>query len=85
MNVCDDWRGKGYSFFQNKRCEFFPCHETGGLEDFNCLFCFCPLYHSDDCGGQFTRLHNGTKDCGGCPLPHKRESYGYIIDRLKKA
>ena len=33
-----------YSFFQHTACEFFPCHETAHPEDFNCLFCYCPLY-----------------------------------------
>ena len=35
-----------YSFFQHTACEFFPCHETAHPEDFNCLFCYCPLYLS---------------------------------------
>ena len=33
-----------YAFFQNRDCEYFPCHETKHPEDFNCLFCYCPLY-----------------------------------------
>lgn len=33
-----------YSFFQHTQCEFFPCHKTAKPEDFNCLFCYCPLY-----------------------------------------
>ena len=41
-----------YSFFQHTACEFFPCHETAHPEDFNCLFCYCPLYAlGDRCGG----------------------------------
>ena len=32
-----------YSFFQHTQCEFFPCHKTAKPEDFNCLFCYCPL------------------------------------------
>ena len=40
-----------YSFFQHTACEFFPCHETAHPEDFNCLFCYCPLYAlGDRCG-----------------------------------
>ena len=39
-----EWEGKGYSFFQNTNCEYFPCHATKHPEDFNCLFCYCPLY-----------------------------------------
>ena len=37
------WEGKQYSFFCHKECEFFPCHETKDPENFNCLFCYCPL------------------------------------------
>ena len=33
-----------YSFFNHKECEYFPCHETAHPEEFNCLFCYCPLY-----------------------------------------
>ena len=33
-----------YRFFQNKSCEYFPCHEIKDSGDFNCLFCYCPLY-----------------------------------------
>ena len=33
-----------YAFFQNRACEYFPCHETDDPEHFNCLFCYCPLY-----------------------------------------
>ena len=36
--------GRNYSFVQNRACEYFPCHEGVPEEDFNCLFCYCPLY-----------------------------------------
>jgi len=137
----DLWRNRAYSFFQNVECEHFPCHETSRPTDFNCLFCFCPLYHlGADCGGdmafagqdvgrgdlqgglrgglqgglrgglqgglwgglqgglwgglqdviqstglgagqQGVRL--GTKDCSACMLPHRRNSYGRITERLE--
>ena len=32
-----------YSFVQHKKCEFFPCHKTEHPENFNCLFCYCPI------------------------------------------
>lgn len=75
-----------YKFFQNKECEYFPCHAIGQEEEFNCLFCFCPLYFKGDaCGGNFIMLQDGTKDCGGCVLPHKKDSgYDRIIEILKK-
>ena len=46
-----DFRDKKYTFFQHKECEFFPCHKTNKPEDFNCLFCYCPLYAlGNQCG-----------------------------------
>ena len=33
-----------YRFFQHRGCEYFPCHAGVAQEDFNCLFCLCPLY-----------------------------------------
>ena len=42
-----------YAFTQHRACEFFPCHKTGHPEDFNCLFCYCPLYTlGERCGGR---------------------------------
>ena len=68
-----------YSFTQHTACEFFPCHKTSHPEDFNCLFCYCPLYTlGSKCGGNFRYLENGVKDCSDCLLPHGRGSYSYI-------
>ena len=65
-----------YSFTQHTACEFFPCHKTSHPEDFNCLFCYCPLYTlGSKCGGNFRYLENGVKDCSDCLLPHGRGSY----------
>ena len=38
-----------YSFFQNSRREYFPCHHVSDIENFNCLFCYCPLYAQTAC------------------------------------
>lgn len=73
-----------YKFFSHKKCEFFPCHKTESPEDFNCLFCYCPLYFVEDCGGNYSILDNKIKDCSECMLPHKRENYDYIISKLDK-
>lgn len=74
----------GYKFFENKGCEYYPCHKA---ERINCLFCFCPLYNIDDCGGSYkiTNGVNGTKikDCSDCMLPHTPDiGYDYVIKRL---
>ena len=72
-----------YSFFQHRDCEFFPCHKTEHPEDFNCLFCYCPLYTlGSSCGGNCAWLPDGTKDCSGCLLPHGRGSYAYVIGKF---
>ena len=34
------WYGKGYSFFTNTACEYFPCHPVPEGTEFNCLFCY---------------------------------------------
>ena len=71
-----------YSFTQHVNCEFFPCHPTDHPEEFNCLFCYCPLYTlGSGCGGNFKYLEKGVKDCSGCLRPHRRDSYGYIMSR----
>ena len=72
-----------YSFFQHTACEFFPCHKTAHPEDFNCLFCYCPLYAlGDKCGGNFAYVGDGIKDCSGCLVPHGRGSYSYITKKF---
>ena len=72
-----------YKFCQNRECEFFPCHKGIKDEDFNCLFCYCPLYAlGDKCGGSFTYLENGIKDCSNCLLPHRRENYDRIMEKM---
>ena len=58
------WEGKHYAFFSNKECEYFPCHAGADPENFNCLFCYCPLYAlGDKCGGNFRMTETGIKDC----------------------
>ena len=72
-----------YRFFENRDCKYFPCHE--GLKDFNCLFCYCPLYAlGDKCGGNFRYTDKGIKDCTNCMLPHKRKNYGYVTGKYQE-
>lgn len=73
-----------YDFFQNRNCEYFPCHSCRDTENFNCLFCYCPLYAlGDSCGGNFTYTSDGIKDCSGCLRPHRRENYEDIIRQMQ--
>ena len=72
-----------YDFFQNKECEYFPCHKGANPETFSCLFCYCPLYPlGDACGGNFTYTQDGIKDCSGCLRPHCRENYQKIQEKM---
>ena len=75
---------KAYSFFHHAECEFFPCHKTNDPENFNCLFCYCPLYAlGEKCGGNFTFTENGIKDCSNCMIPHRRGmGYDYVMQRF---
>lgn len=74
--------GSDHTFFQNRSCQYFPCHHTTRPTDFNCLFCYCPLYAlGKDCGGNFHIPENGIKDCSGCLIPHQRENYDFITDK----
>ena len=76
---------QNYSFFQNKNCEYFPCHKTDSPEEFNCLFCYCPLYAlGRKCGGSFRYNEKGVKDCTNCLVPHRRENYAYVTGRYSE-
>ena len=69
-------------FFQNRDCEYFPCHAGADPDTFNCLFCFCPLYFLEACGGDHV-LRRGVKDCTACLRPHRAEGYDVILARLR--
>ena len=72
-----------YDFSQNKACEYFPCHKNADPESFNCLFCYCPLYAlGENCGGNFTYTENNIKDCSNCLIPHRRENYNKIVEKI---
>ena len=73
-----------HRFFENRECKYFPCHK--GLEDFNCLFCYCPLYHQKNCPGnpKFLEKEGSTvKVCTNCTYPHQPENYDKIVQILK--
>ena len=74
-----------YAFFQNRECEYFPCHEGADPERFNCLFCYCPLYAlGRRCGGNFRYNAQGYKDCTHCLFPHRPENYGKVTGRYRE-
>lgn len=62
----------GASFFSNTACPYFPCHEGVDPAEFNCLFCYCPLYAlGPDCGGNFAYTDDGVKSCADCTVLHR--------------
>jgi Zn-finger protein len=75
-----------YRFFNNHECQYYPCHTVVDIENFNCMFCFCPLYFlGDKCGGNFK--YSGSKrvkSCVDCHLPHMPEYYDTVVEKLKK-
>jgi len=80
----NEMKTENFKFFQHKECEFFPCHKTEDVENFNCLFCYCPLYAlGENCGGNFTYFGD-VKDCSNCQVPHKRKNYAYIMDKFSE-
>lgn len=74
---------KKFKFFQHVSCEYFPCHTMDELNDFNCLFCYCPLYAlGEDCGGRFIYTEKGIKNCTNCKFPHQKENYDDVLEKL---
>jgi Zn-finger protein len=71
-----------YRYFENRECRYYPCHK--GIEHMNCLFCFCPLYPFDDCGGDYTLTKKGIKECSACIRPHLPENYDLVMEVLKR-
>lgn len=80
-----DSQEKNYTFVQNKKCEYFPCHKLNDDGEFNCLFCYCPLYLlGNQCGGNFSYTKNKIKNCSDCILPHiKTKGYEFIQGKMK--
>lgn len=71
-------------FYQNNDCCYYPCHE--GIEELNCLFCYCPLYAKANCPGTpaYKEKDGRTiKVCSNCTFPHKPEHYDLIMEQLK--
>ena len=76
---------KNHSFFQNRECEYFPCHKSADQDTFNCLFCYCPLYAlGKKCGGNFRYNEKGFKVCTDCIFPHVRSNYKKVTGRYRE-
>ena len=74
-----------YRFYENKECQYYPCHQ--GMQNINCMFCYCPLYNWEKCPGKYTHIEvNGKKikECADCTFPHEAENYEIIMRLLSK-
>ena len=72
-------------FFENRDCEYFPCHKD--VENLNCLFCYCPLHKLPSCPGKPEYLMvqgREIKDCSNCTFPHEPDNYDIIMAFLAK-
>ena len=73
-----------YRYFENRDCKYYPCHK--GIEEMNCLFCYCPMYRLAKCPGNPSYIEkNGKriKVCTNCIYPHVAEHYDAIMEILK--
>ncbi|OKY78481.1 MAG: Zn-finger-like domain containing protein [Candidatus Methanohalarchaeum thermophilum] len=77
-------RDESFKFFQNRECQFFPCHDVPE-DEMNCKYCYCPLYPLEDCGGDYEILENGVKDCSDCKKVHRPGAHEYVTKKLKEA
>ena len=77
-----NFKTENYKFTQHLKCEFFPCHKVKNQDEFNCLFCYCPLYMlKDKCGGKF-KYTNNVKDCSDCLIPHSKNAYEHVMSKM---
>jgi len=74
---------ENFKFFQHSACEYFPCHQVKDCDNFNCLFCYCPLYAlGKECGGDFIYTEKGIKNCIHCTYPHQKENYDGVLEKV---
>ncbi|MBQ3292375.1 MAG: metal-binding protein [Mogibacterium sp.] len=73
-----------YKFFENRECKYYPCHK--GIDEINCLFCYCPLYHLEKCPGAPSYVAKDgkmIKVCTACTFPHQPDNYDKVIETIK--
>ena len=69
-----------YKYFENKECEYYPCHKE--KQNLNCMFCYCPFYSHAKCPGNAMYVEvEGKKIKTNLRLPAKEVTYlRYIMD-----
>lgn len=74
-----------YRFFSNMECKYYPCHK--GIEEINCLFCYCPMYNFNDCPGNpqyIERDGKQIKKCTDCIFPHCADNFDRVMKVIKE-
>ncbi len=74
-----------HKFFKNTGCKYYPCHE--GIEELNCLFCYCPLYHMENWPGSpsyHEKDGKRIKVCTACTFPHEPDNYDKVLEIIRK-
>lgn len=72
------------TYFENRQCKYYPCHK--GIDNMNCLFCYCPMYHLENCPGNpaYKEKEGKTiKVCTNCSFPHNKDNYKIVMDYLR--
>ena len=94
--AADDPKGSnGYAaserYFENVACPYYPCHKKADSPanevHLNCLFCFCPMYHIENCpGNPRFKEKNGRriKVCTDCTFPHEKDNYDEIMRIIRE-
>lgn len=90
MEPKDIAKTKNYQGFSHTSCEFYPCHPLENFKspnEFNCIFCNCPLYWLE-CPGNYTVIEDADgvkrKDCSECKVPHDGYERSWKIMNLSK-
>lgn len=73
-----------HRFFSNKECKYYPCHK--GIDELNCMFCYCPMYNMNNCPGNpeyIIKEGRKVKKCTSCNYPHIADNFDNIMQVLK--
>jgi Zn-finger protein len=71
-----------HKFFENKNCIYYPCHKD--IDKVNCLFCFCPLFNTNQCHVLKIFKKDKRSVCEGCSFPHIPKNYDELMRKLRK-
>ncbi len=78
-------------YFENRSCKYYPCHKNAEIDEqgdahINCLFCYCPMYHLENCPGNprfKDKDGSKVKVCTDCTFPHNKDNYDKVMEVLR--